>query len=568
MLGHRSRTNGELAGDTVADLRARWAASSRKSRSAAHFSRLDEDHTAHDWLSVQVHPDDAYAQRVEHQPFGKTNAGTSSRLSPNSKIVYGWTRNTSREEYLQRVADGTFGELLRHIELKAGDTVLHTAWIGSCDRAGGDGLRNPAGFGLDVPDVRLQPTRARRQTTRTQRPKGRGRLGLRATTTERFADSLSLRRPRADRANSGRHFVVERIVAGVKPHRWRRRRPLIIMSLVEPLSVASRRRVVALTPYQTVLIPAASQWCTVRRPKGDAAPFMFVTPPQSANSSRPADGRGHRQDASIASWSNSDGISLAGRWLAPGTSPRAAPEPPLGAIPAAGLAKDLRDAVARHRSRRRRRRRCHVRRSAAAHGARRIVRRQSLRDDEFLRHLAGHPSASTSVRSASSSLPNALVCPRRITLHGAGKVTRSCSCLADGRHDRRRRHRRARPSRSSPERPRANVMLRLNVGIEAEYPRIRAHGRRRHEVRHSSSRGSRPPRYQKKSATALRGLARALGSQIYQSGAYSRNVPALVEAAARFAREGLTLEQIVIGGGFGVPSPPGPSQSDSRSKPR
>ena len=27
---------------------------------------------AREWLSVQVHPDDAYAQRVEGDPYGKT----------------------------------------------------------------------------------------------------------------------------------------------------------------------------------------------------------------------------------------------------------------------------------------------------------------------------------------------------------------------------------------------------------------------------------------------------------------------------------------------------------------
>ncbi|HEY1612002.1 MAG TPA: hypothetical protein VGG24_22270, partial [Paraburkholderia sp.] len=34
--------------------------------------------------------------------------------------------------------------------------------------------------------------------------------------------------------------------------------------------------------YQTVLVPAAAQWCSVRATQ-DSAPFMFVTPPQEAN---------------------------------------------------------------------------------------------------------------------------------------------------------------------------------------------------------------------------------------------------------------------------------------------
>ena len=39
---------------------------------ASIFPILTKIITAHDWLSVQVHPNDAYAQRVKRQSFGKT----------------------------------------------------------------------------------------------------------------------------------------------------------------------------------------------------------------------------------------------------------------------------------------------------------------------------------------------------------------------------------------------------------------------------------------------------------------------------------------------------------------
>ena len=55
-------------------------------------------------------------------------------------------------------------------------------------------------------------------------------------------------------------------------------RPLILMSLEAPMEVTSSGAVVTLGSYQTVLIAAGSQWCTVRAGR-DAAPFMFVTPP-------------------------------------------------------------------------------------------------------------------------------------------------------------------------------------------------------------------------------------------------------------------------------------------------
>ncbi|HEY1867334.1 MAG TPA: type I phosphomannose isomerase catalytic subunit, partial [Candidatus Cybelea sp.] len=116
--------NGSLAGETVADLRGRLGPQLLGDLDPTRiFPVLTKIITAHDWLSVQVHPDDAYARRVERQPFGKTECWYVLDAQPDAQIVYGWTRDTSREEYLARVADGTLGELLRYITLKTGDTV-------------------------------------------------------------------------------------------------------------------------------------------------------------------------------------------------------------------------------------------------------------------------------------------------------------------------------------------------------------------------------------------------------------------------------------------------------------
>ncbi len=116
--------NGALTGSSVADLRADLGSQLLGNIDPSRiFPVLTKIITAHDWLSVQVHPDDAYAQRVEHQPFGKTECWYVLDAAPNAEIVYGWARDTSRAEYEQRVADGTLGEILRKIPLKKGDTV-------------------------------------------------------------------------------------------------------------------------------------------------------------------------------------------------------------------------------------------------------------------------------------------------------------------------------------------------------------------------------------------------------------------------------------------------------------
>jgi mannose-6-phosphate isomerase class I len=48
-------------------------------------------------------PDDAYAQRVEHQLVGKTECWYVMAARPGAELVVGWTRDTSRAEYEQRV---------------------------------------------------------------------------------------------------------------------------------------------------------------------------------------------------------------------------------------------------------------------------------------------------------------------------------------------------------------------------------------------------------------------------------------------------------------------------------
>lgn len=276
--------NGALAGKSVADLRTSLRAELVGDLDPnGIFPVLTKIITAHDWLSVQVHPGDAYAQRVEHQPFGKTECWYVLDAQPNAQIVYGWTRDTSRAEYERRVADGTLGELLRHLEVKTGDTVYIP-----------HGVVHAIGPGLTIFETQ-------QASDLTYRMFDYNRVGLdgkpRELQVQKAADVLDY-----SAANSGTlaqidyrfeglertaliadsHFVVERIVASSEPASMATQgRPLILMSLDQPLEVAGSETTVALTRYQTVLIPAASEWCTVRATSAATAPFMFVTPPEN-----------------------------------------------------------------------------------------------------------------------------------------------------------------------------------------------------------------------------------------------------------------------------------------------
>jgi mannose-6-phosphate isomerase len=274
--------NGTLTGQTVADLRARLGARLLGDIDPKRiFPVLTKIITAHDWLSVQVHPDDAYARRVEKQPFGKTECWYVLDAQPGAKIVYGWTRDTSREEYLQRVADGTLGELLRYIELKTGDTVYIP-----------HGIVHAIGPGITVFETQ-------QASDLTYRMFDYNRVGLdgkpRELNVQKAADVLNYQATNTgalvqipyhfeglDRTAliADDHFVVERIVAGAEPASIAtNERPLVLMSLNEPLEVATDESTVALSSYQTTLIPASARWCTIRATAGPGAPLMFVTPP-------------------------------------------------------------------------------------------------------------------------------------------------------------------------------------------------------------------------------------------------------------------------------------------------
>ena len=275
--------NGALAGHTVAELRATLGSQLLGSLDPNRiFPILTKIIDARDWLSVQVHPDDAYAQRVEHQPNGKTECWYIFRADEGAELVLGWTRTTSRAEYEQRVANGTLGDILRRIPVKAGDAVylpsglLHSIGAGiilfetqqasdltyrifDWNRLGADGKPRELNVqkAADVLDYHAGTTGA--LETIEYHFEGLGRTVL-------IAD---------------RHFIVERIEATTEPTSIATHGvPLIVMALEHQMTLACNGISVTLSPYDTVLVPAAAQRCSVAA-STDTAGFMFVMPPPS-----------------------------------------------------------------------------------------------------------------------------------------------------------------------------------------------------------------------------------------------------------------------------------------------
>jgi mannose-6-phosphate isomerase len=74
-------------------------------------------------LSVQVHPDDAYAARVENEANGKEEAWIVLEAEEQASIIYGFNRPLKQEELRRYVEAGDITEVLHVVKVKKGDVV-------------------------------------------------------------------------------------------------------------------------------------------------------------------------------------------------------------------------------------------------------------------------------------------------------------------------------------------------------------------------------------------------------------------------------------------------------------
>ena len=83
------------------------------------FPLLTKILDANDWLSVQVHPDDAYGLQHEGE-LGKTECWYIIAADEGAEIVYGHTAQT-REALADLIHQGDWDQLLTRVPVKAGD---------------------------------------------------------------------------------------------------------------------------------------------------------------------------------------------------------------------------------------------------------------------------------------------------------------------------------------------------------------------------------------------------------------------------------------------------------------
>jgi len=75
-------------------------------------------------LSVQVHPDDAYAQVRENGELGKTEMWYILRAQPGARLIYGLRRGVTREGFAQALRTGDLERHLHYLPVQTGDAIF------------------------------------------------------------------------------------------------------------------------------------------------------------------------------------------------------------------------------------------------------------------------------------------------------------------------------------------------------------------------------------------------------------------------------------------------------------
>ncbi len=74
-------------------------------------------------LSIQVHPDNEYAKRVEHE-YGKTEMWYVLQADEGACLYFGTNREVSKEEFKAKIEDNTLLDVLKKVPVKKGDVFF------------------------------------------------------------------------------------------------------------------------------------------------------------------------------------------------------------------------------------------------------------------------------------------------------------------------------------------------------------------------------------------------------------------------------------------------------------
>lgn len=121
--GKNTVEGGEFDGQTLEEIIEKYGSeeiAGKRSLDFPYFPVLIKLIDAKDNLSIQVHPDNDYAQRVEGE-FGKTEIWYVLDAADDAKLVYGFKKEITAEEFKNAIESNTLMDVLNVVNVKKGD---------------------------------------------------------------------------------------------------------------------------------------------------------------------------------------------------------------------------------------------------------------------------------------------------------------------------------------------------------------------------------------------------------------------------------------------------------------
>lgn len=118
--------NGEYKGKTLNEVieeKGKEKVVGTRSLDFPYFPVLIKLIDAKDNLSIQVHPDNDYAQRVEGE-FGKTEIWYVLDATDDAQLIYGFKNKISSEEFVDAIKNNTLTDVLNSVKVKKGDLLF------------------------------------------------------------------------------------------------------------------------------------------------------------------------------------------------------------------------------------------------------------------------------------------------------------------------------------------------------------------------------------------------------------------------------------------------------------
>jgi mannose-6-phosphate isomerase len=117
-------SKGAFAGQTLQEVIDRYPLEMTGRSEAIEFPLLVKILDAQEWLSVQVHPDDALALQLEGEPRGKTECWFILSAEHDAKIQYDLKKGISIQEYADSIEQEKPTEQLQFMNVKSGDVIF------------------------------------------------------------------------------------------------------------------------------------------------------------------------------------------------------------------------------------------------------------------------------------------------------------------------------------------------------------------------------------------------------------------------------------------------------------